>query len=68
MKLLVRVPLALVMVALAVPFAAYGGGTLRWAWTGEGDASPLTYVLIALPLVGIAVACLGGAVAIFRSR
>ena len=60
MKLLVRVPLALVMVALAVPFAAYGGGTLRWAWTGEGDASPLTYVLIGLPLLGIAELAVAG--------
>lgn len=67
MRLAVRSALALIMVAVSVPFGAYGGGTLRYIWSGDGDGSTLTYLLFGLPLLGISMACLVGAVAILRS-
>jgi len=66
MRFAVRVALALVLVAVAVPFALTGYGVLQNVWADYQDSSTSDYLLIGLPLVAILVACVGGAMAILR--
>jgi len=68
-RLAVRALLALLLAATAVLFALYGHGILKNLWVDDGGDSPAsTYLLFGVPFVGLALACLAGAVLILRRR